>query len=256
MTLPNQLLLFYVLTNLGSSFSAIASFLLIDPSFGSVSLLGLALSLRTLAILISSYQLNWVFRVLGARRTFVFSQLLGVLAIAVVWFGFQTKVYSWVLFGIVLGGLPVSVLSAGLVSAFRITLSDSMRFRRFSGFREMAMGGAQIIAGLSVPLILKEYGDSAGFGVIVVADIISYVLALGLLKRMDFKEVDRTGVSGPPVPNAQLCKTREFIHFACLTGGPLLLVGFYRSWRAHRGQKQRWGGGLKCRSCSGNLFGL
>lgn len=218
---PYWLLLFYFTTTLGSIFSSIAIFLEIEPTFQKVFLLSLALAIRTFAMMLFSYHSSKIFRFFGIKRTFLFAQILGILALVFIFWGFKIFFFPLVIFSIILSGIPANLVNVGLIATLRATIQSSSQFRKFSGAREILLGCSQMIGGITVPFILIKKGLSA----ILIIDLISYLLAIVIVFQIPKSQWPEDPIQPQEKTNCLLLKNQEFLQFAVLTGIPLLFIG-------------------------------
>ena len=93
MSLQNRLILFFFVTSLGSALSSIATFLSIEHYFESLILLGIALSVRTLASAVFSAFSNDIIHRLGLAQSLLASQIFGCLSLAVLFLGFHFDIF-------------------------------------------------------------------------------------------------------------------------------------------------------------------
>ena len=217
-----HLLLFYFITTLGSCCTTVVCFTKIAPIFGILTLLGVALSLRTVGALIFSYNVNHLFHKYGVKNVFLASQIFGLFAVAVAYFGFEFRHFWIVTTGVVLTGIPGSLVSVGVISSIRSVTPDEKLFRRLSGSRELILGGSQIFAGLLVPVVAKYFSITPIF----MFDFVTYLAAFLLISRVSLPNPSSETTFGPKSPNYVRLKDMRFLRFAFLVSAPLLLVGF------------------------------
>lgn len=229
MRAQNRLLLFFIVTGAGSVLSAIATFVRIEGVFSGVSgfsdfsnvqILGLALSVKTLAALFVSRLAGPYLSRFGIRRALMHSQGVGLLSLAMLYAGFQSKNLPLVLIGIILSSIPLVLVNVGVISHGRILSQDEGTFRSFSAKVQGALGTYFLIACFVAPVLLKFFGIEVVFAL----DALSYLLGFWVLARVSDSPalVAKQEVVSQPERNWRevLQGGRRFFLFA---GAPLLL---------------------------------
>lgn len=153
--------LFYATTHLGSCLSAIATFLQIDTVFGSITYLGVALSLKTLFLMAGGFLAPRVILKLGLRRTLVVSQCAGIFFLTLLYLGFTRGNFYLVLAGIFATSLPSLLLSVVCSSLYRLAADTPEDFRKLQGTQGTVGGVCFLAAGLATPFLMKWVGFNA-----------------------------------------------------------------------------------------------
>ncbi len=175
-----HLLTFYFVTAAGSALSSIATFLSIERAFGGGYSLGIALTVRTLACCALSYCVNSLISGIGLKRLLAISQVFGLISLIVLWAGFTTANFPSVLVGIILCGLPGTIVIITVVSSLRLLLNGDA-FRHHSGRREQLWGVAMLSASLLAPWLLEWTSLTA----VLVIDGATFIAALILLRDLN-----------------------------------------------------------------------
>lgn len=184
MSLQNRLILFFFVTSLGSAFSSIATFLSIEHYFKSLILLGIALSVRTLASAVFSAFSNSIIHRLGLVRSLLVSQIFGCLALAILFLGFHFDIFLLTILGIVLTGLPSTFVAILITITLRISSDNSALFRKYSGRRELVFGIAMLLSSILAPILLWKFN----LNVVLSIDSISYIVGFILLINLKIAE--------------------------------------------------------------------
>jgi hypothetical protein len=180
-SLQNRLILFFFVTSLGSALSSIATFLSIEHYFQSLVLLGVALSVRTLASAIFSYYSNDIIQKLGLMRSLMASQVFGCLALAVLFLGFHFDSFVITIIGIILTGLPSTFVATLITIILRISAENSDLFRKYSGRRELVFGVAMLLSSILAPVLLWKYN----LNFLLLVDSVSYIVGFVLLLNLN-----------------------------------------------------------------------
>lgn len=176
------LFLFFALTSLNSTMTTIATLLEIGSNFQGIAYLSAALGLRVLSSGIFSYYGSSLISILGIRRSFYVSQLLGILTLGLVSTGFFLNNYMLLLLGILSMGLPLALVSILITITFKVLNSNNSFYRRQSGTRETVFGAIRLIGCLATPFILLH---SSIFAVLSTIGFI-YILSIFLLSNITF----------------------------------------------------------------------
>lgn len=182
----------YVLSLTGSVFGAVAVFLSLEGTFGTLEHLSLALALKTLFVGVLSPLLVKLMRKLGLWRLLIWSQLLGAALTFLLILAFESQSYPFTLVVIVLGGIPNSAVSLANPVLFRSTLDDGS-FRSFQGRLSLISSFILLAAGLTAQLALFEFGltaillyDAATF---LVAFLVFYFAGRAFQRTKPFQDV-------------------------------------------------------------------
>lgn len=181
MSLQNRLILFFFVTSFGSALSSIATFLSIEHYFQSLILLGIALSVRTLASAVFSAFSNDIIQRLGLVWSLLVSQIFGCLALAILFLGFHIDSFMITIFGIVLTGLPSTFVAILITIVLRISSDNSELFRKYSGRRELVFGIAMLLSSILAPVLLWKFN----LNFILLIDSVSYIT--GFILLLNFK---------------------------------------------------------------------
>ena len=174
-------------------------------------------------MVVFSYNVNRVFAVLGLRRTYLTSQIFGLVAVGILYWGFSQLSYLIIVAGLLLAGLPGNLVSVGIISIIKQQTSDAAQFRKYSATREVILGTSQIIAGISVPFLIPSIGVSG----ILVLDALSYITAFIYISRvLTESSIPRDLGTIPPFPNFHYIFRPRFKEFAFIAASPLLLLAF------------------------------
>lgn len=184
MSLQNRLILFFFVTSLGSAFSSIATFLSIEHYFKSLILLGIALSVRTLASAVFSTFSNDIIHRLGLVRSLLASQIFGCLALAVLFLGFYFDIFLLTILGIILTGLPSTFVAILITITLRISSDNSALFRKHSGRRELVFGIAMFLSSILAPILLWKFN----LNFVLLIDSVSYIVGFILLLNLKITE--------------------------------------------------------------------
>ena len=212
----SRLLFFYFITTAGSTLSSIATFVSIEPYFGNLTYTGIALSIRTLSAALLSLKSPSLMSRIGIQRSFIFSQIFGLISLLVLAAGFAFHSISTVLLGVVLAGLPSTFVTIMMTATLRITTSDDHAFRKYSSSRELLQGFAMIGASLLAPLLLLK------FSILTVFFIDAITFILGLITLPEVKNESKTEASHSMKDVLSSLPTK---HFILQTSGALLLAG-------------------------------
>lgn len=143
-------------------------------------LLGIALSIRTLAAAIFSYKANDIIKKIGLFWSLIASQIFGCLALAVLFLGFHFKVFALTALGIVLTGLPSTFVAILITIILRVSSDNSALFRKYSGRRELVFGIAMLASSILAPILLWKFN----LNFVLAIDIVSYIIGFFLLLNL------------------------------------------------------------------------
>ncbi|MBV9575782.1 MAG: hypothetical protein JO149_04085 [Gammaproteobacteria bacterium] len=185
MKLQSKLIIFLFVTSFGSALSSIATFISIESYFNSLIFLGVALSIRTFASALFSYYSNHIIQRLGLSNSLFASQIFGCMALFVLLFGFYYNNFGITILGIVLTGLPSSLVSILLTIILRISAKNQELFRKYSARRELFFGIAMLLASIFSPLLLMKFN----LNTVLSLDIVSYIAGIFILTKINIVQL-------------------------------------------------------------------
>jgi len=188
----------YAVTGIGSTFTAVASFLNLEATFQSLGFLGTALAAKTLFGAFFSYIVGRILGRVTAYQITQTAQWLGLAILGVLALGFELKSQALVLTGIVLTSAPSIALQVFVNIGNKHLSVDDQEFRRLQGTTQMIGSVGFLLACLISPLLLGRY--SIGF--VLALDAFTFAFAiwyltvrrhqLGLGPRRDIEKPDQT----------------------------------------------------------------
>lgn len=179
---PTKYLLFYFTTALGSAVSSIASFISIETAFKSITLLASALSLKTFVSAIFSYKSESIIKIIGIRKSFIYSQLFGCVSLVILYFGFKETNLIFTFTGIVFCSLPGALVAILLTILIKTNSTNDSMYRLLSAKREIIGAIVLLIASLFTPVLLWAFNLYYA----LIFDLSSYILGLFLLFTLKF----------------------------------------------------------------------
>lgn len=224
---------FFAITYFGSCLSAIATFLQIDRVFGSISYLGVALSLKTLFLVAGGIAAPPVILRLGLRRTLVLSQWAGAVFLVVLYSGFALRSFPLVLAGIFISSLPSLLLTVVCSSLYRLASDKPEDFRELQGTQAILGGMCFLIAGVSTPFLMR----GIDFGAVLLLDAATYLVGVAFLSlRVSgwIEALDESGkvkpssdvpITGAADPGSCSWSDPRVVQFAAALGATYLLIG-------------------------------
>ncbi|MEZ4870822.1 MAG: hypothetical protein R2827_00985 [Bdellovibrionales bacterium] len=218
----NIRLLFVILavTFTGSAVSSLATFLSIESHFQSFVYLSLALALKTGSAFVLGANMPRIVSHWGPYRACFLSQLLGLVALGFLYYGFsQNSIFS-VLSGIVLSGLPMGIIRIVLNSEIRMQIPEEDLFRKVSALKESVMGILFLLTALLIPFLLLSFDIKQ----LIIFDGVSYLIAFVLFFRLSVKEKYTPPAQPYKLKAIDLFKRRSVLQYV-LYAGPILLLG-------------------------------
>lgn len=222
-SLQNRLILFFFVTSFGSALSSVATFLSIEHYFRSLILLGIALSIRTLASAVFSYVANDLIQRLGLMWSLLVSQIFGCGALLVLFLGFHFDIFIITILGIVLTGLPSTFVAILMTIVLRISSDNSALFRKYSGKREVVFGVSMFLSTMLAPVLLWKFN----LNFVLLIDSLSYVIGFIILLKFTIRdpitlEEDNTK---PQALRRILLTSKNVQEYVLKTSASLLLAG-------------------------------
>lgn len=190
--------------------------------FHDLRLLGLALSLKTVANFALSFQVPFWLQRFGVRRGLITAQCFGLASLVVLALGFHFEIATAVLAGIVLCALPAPVSTIALLATFRLHNAEPETFRRYSGFVEIARALALLSAAVAVPFALSK----GGLHVVFVFDAFTYLGAMAVIVFGNSHFSLAAPDAKPRLVWANLFRERATYLFLVATAAPLLFLAF------------------------------
>ncbi len=221
MSFQKKLLGFYLITSFGLSIIGLATFLNIEAIFHSIGYLGIALSLRTLSSCILGYKANYLIQKINIHNSFILSFILGGISIFCIFLGFYYHNFLILLVGVILIGLPTTLIAILLTITLRITSDNSNTFRKYSGSRELIFGFSRLLACLLAPVFLLKIGMNR----LILINLIIYLIGLGLFFSLDLKRFANETIPDSFIKiNHLILKSKDTWIFICQTIASLSLI--------------------------------
>ena len=218
---------FFAATFLGSCLTAIASMLQVDAVFHSIGLVAVALSLKTLFLMLVGLGAPRMILSLGLRRSLWLAQLSGVAFLGLLWAGFASGSFPLTLLGIFLSSAPSVLLNVVNASLFRLLSSRQEGFRSLQGSQQTLAGLCFIAASVAVPLLMNRLG----FGAVVLIDAATYAIGAWFLRSKisgwieTVETQEGPAAAAAPEASAPLWRGPGAAEFALLSAAAYLLIG-------------------------------
>lgn len=222
MQFQRRILVFYAVTLFGSALSAIATFLSIEFFLGALVYLSLALSLKTAANASLSYLANRIIQRIGSRKSFIFTQLFGILSLGVLLLGFHYKSSLILLSGVVIAGLPGVLVNILMTENLRVITTSPDQFRKYSGTRELLAGIGMLMAAIAAPILLK----TTNIFFILLIDATTFLTGFLILLNTPFPKIVTHEVNYLSFRTITYFKHPDTWIYILLTSAALLLAGF------------------------------
>ncbi|MDH4467319.1 MAG: hypothetical protein QE271_04605 [Bacteriovoracaceae bacterium] len=190
---------FAVFTSFGSSLSAIGTFLALGRTFQDVTIVAIALSLKTLSsVLLTRFTRSYALK-RGVYHSLFISQISGIPLLAVMAFGFYLKNTSIILIGVFLSGIPGNLLNLVLAPMLKELAHEEDVFKKWQGLQQTLIGIGSLIAAFSSPWILDGL-DVYGLYII---DGVTFIVAaiLLFLERYWYIEKFKSASISAPIPS-------------------------------------------------------
>ncbi|MGE3607940.1 MAG: hypothetical protein AB7I27_00030 [Bacteriovoracaceae bacterium] len=214
------LLAFYFVTSFGSLLALISTFLAAESIFGSLSHLAIALSLRTIVSLCSSFFAPKIFSHFGIKKTLVIAEIFGIFSLGILYLGTTKVNFLMAVIGLSALALPANLASQGVISLVKLNCTDGTRFSTLSAFISKWLGMADIVGGLLSPILFL----SVKLDGIYLIDLLSYLIGLSLLIFFKSSNEASIGSDKKIISLFQFLKKDNFSHIQFLFG-TLALIG-------------------------------
>lgn len=178
--MEKRILVAFALTTFGSSLASVGTFISIYEVFGSVALLAVALSLRTVVMFFSSFLTTYLFNKKGVKHTLIISEIFGILSTLILLLGMDSQTSELVLVAIILLGVPSIFLKNGLIAILKINLNCDNKFRTASGNLGVIAGSSILLAGIFAPLIINKIN----FNFIIYLDVITFIAGIAIVSSL------------------------------------------------------------------------
>lgn len=177
--------LFFAITTVGSTLSAIVSFIRIEETFGNLLFLGVALSTKTLLLAFAAPMISNFISRYGLWSAMFWSQIFGVLALFPLFYGFQIQSFPLALLGMLALGIPSMTLGISTTVSLRVLIPTADGYQRGQGSIAMISGFAMLFA----TLLGAELSRRISFSGVLILDAMTYFVGVSILflKRKDFK---------------------------------------------------------------------
>jgi hypothetical protein len=174
----NPLLFFYFVTSFGSILGMISTFIQTENTFGNLSHLAWALSLRTLVSIISSMNAPALYTRFGFKKVLITSEVFGIISLGFLFYGVSIGNFVISVAALSILAIPSNLLSQGVISLVKLNCGeDQKRFTSYSAQISKTMGLMDIVICLSAPILLSILDLTS----IYFIDFCSYIIGLGVL---------------------------------------------------------------------------
>lgn len=220
-------MLFYAITMLGSTLSAVAIFLNIEPLFHSNLLLGAALSLKTLFLAAIAGPAVYFIKRFGLWSTLIASQAIGIVFLGVVALGFLNGSPTLVLLGSTGVGIPTVFLRIITTVNIKLIEDSESAYRARQGQFGILAGFTFLLSALTVGLLREKLP----INYILAFDGATYVAGIIVLFSFSHsfksKLEDRHALAMVPPPAARAQGPRYFIANTSVQLFALALTAIY-----------------------------
>jgi hypothetical protein len=193
---------FFATTMIGSSLSAVVSFIRVEPVFGSLFYLGVALSTKTLLLGLMAPLVVKIMQRWGLWKTTFVSQVFGLIFLLPLGLGFEWGVFPLALAGMLISGIPAVFLGISTTVNLRLLTETEDDYRQSQGRVAIISGTSMLFATLLGAWMARQ----VSFVGILTFDALTYLAGIFILmaNKKSFTHVldqrHRKLVAAPGVP--------------------------------------------------------